>query len=73
MTHDIDDSPFAIHSHREITFILESLAKQKVPVTLDTHDGLVMVTLVLYVSGDEKYVCIDAGSDDSVNDRIVHS
>jgi len=73
MTHHINDSPFAIHSHKEIVFILEGLAKQKVPVTLDTHEGVVLVTLVLYVSGDEKYVCIDAGSDDSVNDRIVHS
>jgi hypothetical protein len=73
MTHSIDDSPFAIHSHKEITFILDGLAKQKTSITLDTHDGVVLVTSVLYVSGDGKYVCIDAGADDSVNARIVDS
>jgi c-di-GMP-binding flagellar brake protein YcgR len=73
MTHSIDDSPFAIQSHKEITFILDGLAKQKTSITLDTHDGVVLVTSVLYVSGDGKYVCIDAGADDSVNARIVDS
>ena len=73
MTHSLDDSPFAIHSHREITFILEGLAKQKTLITLDTHDGVVLVTTVLYVSGDGKYVCIDVATDDNVNDQIVDS
>lgn len=73
MTHSIDDSPFAIHSHREIAFILDGLAKQKTLITLETHDGVVLVTSVLYVSGDEKYVCIDVATDDNINARIVDS
>lgn len=73
MTHSIDDSPFAIHSHKELTFILEGLAKQKTLITLETQDNVVLVTTVLYVSGDEKYVCVDASVDDSVNARIADS
>ncbi|TNC98439.1 MAG: type IV pilus assembly PilZ [Gallionellaceae bacterium] len=73
MTHSIEDSPYAIHSHKEIIFILDDMAKHKTLITLDTHDGVVLVTSVLYVSGDGKYVCIDVAADDSVNDRIVHS
>lgn len=73
MTHSIEDSPFAIHSHKEITFLLEGLAKQKTLVTLETQENVVLVTTVLYVSGDEKYVCVDASVDDSVNARLADS
>ncbi len=73
MTHSIDNSPFSIRSHKEITFILDDLAKHETPITLETQDGVVLVTSVLYVSGDGKFVCIDVGADDNVNERIVHS
>lgn len=73
MTHSIEDSPFAIHSHKEITFLLEGLAKQKTLVTLETQENVVLVTTVLYVSGDEKYVCVDASVDDSVNAQLADS
>ncbi|MFA6121649.1 MAG: flagellar regulator YcgR PilZN domain-containing protein [Sideroxydans sp.] len=73
MTHSIDESPFAIRSHKEITFHLEDLAKHKTPVTLEADEGVVLVTSVLYVSGDGKYVCIDVGADEGVNARILHS
>lgn len=73
MTHSIEDSPFAIHSHKEITFLLEGLAKQKTLITLETQENVVLVTTVLYVSGDEKYVCVDASVDDSVNAQLADS
>lgn len=73
MTHLIEDSPFAIRGHREISFILEDLAKHQTPITLETHDGVVLVTTIFYVSADGQHVCIDVGADDHVNERIVNS
>ncbi|MDD4910789.1 MAG: flagellar brake protein [Sideroxydans sp.] len=73
MTHSIENSPFAIRGHNEIVFILEDLAKHQALITLETHEGVVLVTTIFYVSADGKYVCIDVAADDHINERIVDS
>ncbi len=73
MTHTEHDSPFAIHNHVEIVHVLNELAKHRVLVNLQTQEGVGLVTSVLYVSGDRKYVCIDVSKDEAINQKIVDS
>ncbi len=73
MTHREINQQFAIHNHVEIVHILNELAKHRVLVNLETHEGIALVTAVLYVSGDRKFVCIDVSSDEETNQKIVDS
>jgi len=73
MTHAENDSPFAIHNHQEIVHVLSELAKHRVVINLDAGAGVGLVTTVLYVSGDRKYVCIDVSADDKINQQITDS
>ncbi len=73
MTHHEINSQFAIHNHVEIVHVLNELAKHRVLINLETHEGDTLVTTVLYVSGDRKFVCIDVSSDDDINQKITDS
>lgn len=73
MTHHEINSQFAIHNHVEIVHVLNELAKHRVLINLSTHEGDALVTTVLYVSGDRKFVCIDVSSDDAINQKITDS
>ncbi len=73
MTHHETNSPFAIHNHMEIVRVLSDLAKHRVLVNLTTHEGTTLVTTVLYVSGDRKFVCIDVSKDEAINQKITDS
>jgi c-di-GMP-binding flagellar brake protein YcgR len=73
MTHHEINQQFAIHNHVEIVHVLNELAKHRVLINLETQEGDALVTTVLYVSGDRKFVCIDVSSDDNINQKIVDS
>lgn len=73
MTHHEINSQFAIHNHVEIVHVLNELAKHRVLINLETHEGESLVTTVLYVSGDRKFVCIDVSSDEGINQKITDS
>jgi c-di-GMP-binding flagellar brake protein YcgR len=73
MTHHEINQQFAIHNHVEIVHVLNELAKHRVLINLETHEGDALVTTVLYVSGDRKFVCIDVSSDDEINKKIADS
>lgn len=73
MTHHEINQQFAIHNHVEIVHVLNELAKHHVLVNLSTQEGDTLVTTVLYVSGDRKFLCIDVSSDDDINQRITDS
>jgi c-di-GMP-binding flagellar brake protein YcgR len=73
MTLPENESPFAIHNHVEIVHVLNELAKHRVLINLQTREGVSLVTSVLYVSGDRKFVCIDVSPDDQINQKISDS
>lgn len=73
MTYQQSDSPFAIRNHKEIVAILEDLAKHRTAINLDTREGISLVTAVLYVSADHKYVCMDVSQDEVLNQKIADS
>ncbi len=71
--HSKNDSPFAIYNPKEIVHILNELAKHRIVINLDAGAGIGLVTTVLYVSGDRKYVCIDVSKHDEINQKIIDS
>lgn len=73
MTLPENESPYAIHNHVEIVHVLNELAKHRVLINLQTREGVSLVTSVLYVSGDRKFVCIDVSPDDRINQQITDS
>jgi len=73
MTHHEINPQFAIHNHVEIVHVLNELAKHRVLINLTTHEGDTLVTTVLYVSGDRKFLCIDVSKDDAINQKIADS
>jgi len=73
MTHSIEDSPFALHNHKEIVFILEDMAKHRTAINLDTREGVTLVTAVLEVRSDGGYVYMDVSADERINDKITDS
>ena len=73
MTHQGDDSPFALHNRKEIVFALEELAKHRVAINLDTAEGVGLVTTVLGVSSEGNHVYLDISPDERINEKIIHS
>jgi c-di-GMP-binding flagellar brake protein YcgR len=73
MTHHIEDSPFALHNRKEIVFVLEELAKHRVPINLDTAEGGGLVTSVLGVSSEGNHVYADISADEQLNEKITNS
>lgn len=73
MTHSVDDSPYAVHNHKEIASILEDLIKHHTAITLETEEGASLVTAVLEVSSDGGYVYMDISPNDKINDQITDS
>lgn len=73
MTHHVEDSPFALHNRKEIVFVLEDLAKHRVAINLDTHEGAGLVTSVLGVSAEGNHVYMDISSDPQLNEKIAAS
>lgn len=73
MTHHVEDSPFAVHNHKEIVFILEDLIKHRTVINLETEEGVSLVTAVLEVSSDGGYVYMDISPDERINDKITDS
>lgn len=73
MMNSKNDTPFTLHHRKEIVHVLSELAKHRDIINLDAGAGIGLVTTVLYVSGDRKYVCIDASKDNEINQKIVGS
>ncbi|HLP99466.1 MAG TPA: flagellar regulator YcgR PilZN domain-containing protein [Sideroxyarcus sp.] len=73
MTHHQEDSQFAVHNRKEVVFILEDIAKHRVPINLDTREGAYLVTSVLGVNAEANQVYLDISGDPQVNQRIVDS
>jgi c-di-GMP-binding flagellar brake protein YcgR len=73
MTYRHEDSPFALHNHKEIIYILDDLAKQHTALNLDTYEGVGMVTSVLQVSSERDYVYLDISHDEKINTQIKNS
>lgn len=73
MTHNVEDSRFAIHNHKEIVFILDDLAKNRVAINLETAEEVRLVTSVLGVSADGNHVYMDISSDPKINEKITGS
>lgn len=73
MTHQIEDSPFALHNRKEIVSVLDDLAKHRIAVNLDTAEGARLVTAVLGVSAEGNHVYMDISADAEVNTRITGS
>jgi c-di-GMP-binding flagellar brake protein YcgR len=70
MTHSPENSPFAIHNHKEIVFIFEDLVKNKTAINLDTQEGAGLITSVLEISAQDDYLHMDVSPDPKVNDKI---
>lgn len=70
MTHQPENSPFAIHNHLEIVYIFEDLVKNHTAINLDTHDGTGLITAVLEINAAKNHLHMDVSSDPKVNDKI---
>lgn len=73
MTHNVEDSKFALHNRKEIVFILEEIAKHRTAINLETREGAMLVTAVLGVSAEGNHVYMDVSSDPVINEKIVAS
>jgi c-di-GMP-binding flagellar brake protein YcgR len=73
MTHSFENSQFAIHSRKEIVFVLEDLIKHHTTITLDAGGGVGLVTAVLALSANHEYVYFDVSADERINDKILES
>ncbi len=73
MTHQIEDSPFALRNRKEIVSVLDELAKHRTAVNLDTAEGAGLVTSVLGTSSEGNHVYMDISADAELNARITNS
>ncbi len=73
MVKPVESSEFALHSHREIVFVLEDLIKHRTTIALDAADGVSLVTAVLALSANNEYVYLDVSTDEDINDKILAS
>lgn len=74
MMHPHTENPeFAIHNHKEIVFILEDLAKHRIAINLDTHEGAHLVTSVLGVNPEANQLYVDNSADERINRQIADS
>ncbi len=71
--HNPEDSPYALHNHKEIVFILEDLSKNNTSINLDTHEGAGLVTSVLGVDTEDNVIYLDIGHDPKTNEKIKKS
>ncbi len=73
MAQSVENSEFALHSHREIVFVLEDLIKRHTTIALDAAGGVSLVTAVLAFSANNEYVYLDVSADEDINDKILAS
>lgn len=73
MTQAEYNSDFAKHNRKEIVFILEDLAKQRMALNIDTADGTRALSSVLFVDTEDDLIYLDVSPDDRINDRIAAS
>lgn len=73
MTQRIENPDFAKHNRKEIVFILEDMAKNHIALTIDTQDGVSLLSSVLEVDIEDDVVYLDISPDERINHRVVAS
>ncbi len=69
-----DDSPFRVHSRREIVSLLQSMMERNQLLSLLIKGGSEsIITSILDIDDDEDSLVIDAAPSASLNDSILHS